>query len=95
MVQIRLVVRHPVGLHARPAAQFVQTANKYRSAITVANATHGGAPVNGKSILGVLTLGVNQGFEIDVTADGPDAAQAIEALKALVESNFGEPEKMA
>lgn len=90
MERIRLIVRHPAGLHARPAAQFVQTANKFQSAITVANATRGGAPVNGKSILGVLTLAVSQGFEIDVTADGPDAAQAIEALRVLIESNFGE-----
>ncbi len=93
MEQIHLVVRHPQGLHARPAAQFVQTANKFHSAITVANATARGAAANGKSILGVLTLGVSQGIEIDVTADGPDATEAIEALKALVESNFGEPER--
>ncbi len=95
MEQIRLVVRHPVGLHARPAAQFVQTANKFHSTVTVANATAHGAAVNGKSILSVLTLGVSRGFEIDVTADGPDAAQAIAALQTLVESNFGEPVEQA
>lgn len=90
MQSIILTVNHPVGLHARPAAQFVQTASKFDSEITVANKTKESAPVNAKSILSVLTLGVHQGFEIKVTADGADADEALEALKLLVADDFGE-----
>jgi phosphocarrier protein FPr len=90
MQSIILTVNHPVGLHARPAAQFVQTASKFDSEITVANKTKESAPVNAKSILSVLTLGVHQGFEIEVTADGADADEALEALKLLVADDFGE-----
>ncbi len=90
MQSIILTVNHPVGLHARPAAQFVQTASKFDSEITVANKTKESAPVNAKSILSVLTLGVHQGFEIEVTADGADAGEALEAIKLLVADDFGE-----
>ncbi len=90
MQAVYLIVRHRVGLHARPAAQFVQTAKQYQAHITIANATNGTPSVNGKSILSVLTRGVNEGYSIYVTAEGPDEADAIEALQALVASNFGE-----
>lgn len=90
MQSIRLIVNHSVGLHARPAAQFVKTANDFASTITVANVTKESDPVDAKSILSVLTLGVHQGYEIEITADGDDAASALEALKLLVEDNFGE-----
>ncbi len=90
MQSIILTVNHPVGLHARPAAQFVQIASKFDSEITVANKTKESAPVNAKSILSVLTLGVHQGFEIEVTADGADADEALEAIKLLVADDFGE-----
>jgi phosphocarrier protein FPr len=90
MQSIRLIVNHSVGLHARPAAQFVKTANEFASQITVANVTKESDPVDAKSILSVLTLGVHQGYEIEITADGSDANDALEALKLLVEDNFGE-----
>jgi phosphotransferase system HPr (HPr) family protein len=90
MNSIRITVNHPVGLHARPAARFVQTSSAYKSKITVANTTKGSAPVDAKSILMVLTLGVHQGYEIEIQADGEDENEAIAALKALVEDNFGE-----
>ncbi len=64
MQNIRITVNHPVGLHARPAAQFVQTASKYESAVTVANITKDSAVINAKSILLVLTLGVHTGGPI-------------------------------
>ena len=95
MEKICLIVNHPVGLHARPAAQFVKMASQYQSNITVANLASGGSPTNAKSILSVLTLGVNKGSAIEVAAEGPDEAQAIAALKALVESNFGEAASQA
>ncbi|MFN2149453.1 MAG: HPr family phosphocarrier protein [Anaerolineales bacterium] len=90
MKSIKLTVNHPVGLHARPAARFVQTSSAYKSKITVSNLTKGSAPVDAKSILMVLTLGVHQGYEIEIQADGEDENEALAALKALVEDNFGE-----
>jgi phosphotransferase system HPr (HPr) family protein len=90
MQNIILTVNHSVGLHARPAAQFVQTASQYESEITVANKTKESDPVNAKSILSVLTLGVHQGFEIEITADGEDSGEALKALEQLVADNFGE-----
>jgi phosphocarrier protein HPr len=87
MPEIRLTVRHEVGLHARPAALFVQTAKKFNCDI---EATFGERQANAKSILNVLTLGANQGAVISIRAEGEDARQALEALEALVESNFGE-----
>jgi phosphocarrier protein FPr len=90
MEKIRLIVNHPVGLHARPAAQFVKTAMRFESDITVANITKDEKLEDAKSILSLLTLGVNQGDEIKITADGNDATLALAALKELVENNFGE-----
>lgn len=89
MPETTLTVRHKVGLHARPAAVFVQTAKKYKSDIKVA---HGEREANAKSILTVLTLGANQGAEITIKTDGEDADEALAALAALVEDNFGEEE---
>jgi phosphotransferase system HPr (HPr) family protein len=88
MKRIRLVVNHPVGLHLRPAALFVQTAGKFNSSIHVANLTKPSQPVNAKSIITVLTLGVNQGMEIEIVAEGDDEADAVQALQELVESDF-------
>ena len=85
--QITLTVRHPMGLHARPAALFVQKASSFTSDIRL---RHGEREANAKSILGVLTLGVGQDAVIAVEAEGADAQQALEALRALVEGNFGE-----
>ena len=90
MQTIRITVTHSVGLHARPAAQFVQTASAHESEVTVANITEESAAVNAKSILLVLTLGVHQGHEIEIVANGADEQEVITALKNLVESNFGE-----
>ncbi|MCR4406804.1 MAG: HPr family phosphocarrier protein [Anaerolineae bacterium] len=87
MPEITLTVRHEVGLHARPAALFVQTAKQFNCDIKV---THGERQANAKSILGVLTLGANQGAVITIRAEGEDANQALAALEALVEDNFGE-----
>lgn len=89
---IILEVTHPVGLHARPAAKFVQTAARFPCTIRVANVTTGSPLVDAKSILRVLTLGVKQGHQICVEAEGENAADALEALRALVESRFGELE---
>lgn len=89
MPEITLTVDHEVGLHARPASLFVQTAAKFSSDIDVA---HGEITANAKSILAVLTLGAHQGAEITITAEGEDEKEALAALEQLVLDNFGEKE---
>ncbi len=88
MLVVRETVRNEVGLHARPAAIFVQSANKFRSRITIRNVKSNGAPVNAKSILHVLTLGVSQGDEVEILVEGEDEASAAAALKQLLVSDF-------
>jgi phosphotransferase system HPr (HPr) family protein len=85
-----LVVTNPSGLHARPAALFVRTAAEFRSAIRVRNATRGGPGVNAKGILGILTISVSNGHEIEISAQGEDQDAALDSLVALVESGIGE-----
>ena len=90
MAEITVCVTNKVGLHARPASQFVQTAKKFKATIRVANLSAGTAPVDAKSILGVLTLGVVQNHSIHIEATGEDADAAIAGLSTLIASNFGE-----
>lgn len=87
MPEIKLTINHEVGLHARPASMFVQTAAKFSSDIEV---THGETKANAKSILAVLTLGAHKGSEIVISAEGEDAEEALKALEELVLDNFGE-----
>jgi len=89
MIEKQLVIKNKVGLHARPAALFVQTANKFKCTLKLAL---GGQEINAKSILSLLKLGANQGAVVTLRAEGEDEAQAVVTLEALVESNFGEPE---
>ena len=74
-------VNNKQGLHARPAALFVQLANKFNSKITVAKDDQ---EVNGKSIMGILMLAAEKGSEIAIGAEGEDAEEAIEALGELI-----------
>ena len=90
MKKTELTVANKVGLHARPAALFVKTASQFGSDIKVRNATSGGEFVNAKSILKILSLGVSQNHQIEVTAEGTDEDEAVAAITELVESNFGE-----
>ena len=78
-----------LGLHARAAMKFVQTAEQFKAAITV---TRGHESVDGTSILDLLMLAAGQGVTVTVTATGAEAAQAIDALCALVAARFGEDE---
>ena len=87
MPEITLTIQNKVGLHARPAALFVQTAKRFDCDIRV---THDEREANAKSILNVLTLGASQGAVITVCAEGEDADQALKALEALVADDFGE-----
>ena len=89
MQEVTLVVRHEVGLHARPAALFVQAAKRFKSVISVGKDD---MEVNAKSILSILTLGVNQDTVIKIKADGEDEEEAVRTVEELVETNFGEPE---
>jgi phosphocarrier protein HPr len=75
------------GLHARPAARIVRLANSFNSEVELAK---DGVGVNGKSIMGVMMLAAECGSSITIRADGPDAAEAVEALAQLVASGFGE-----
>ncbi|RIE08378.1 HPr family phosphocarrier protein [Candidatus Cryosericum odellii] len=89
MAEIKLEITNKVGLHARPAALLVQTANKFKSVITAIN---GDTSVNAKSILNVLALGADKGSILTIKAEGEDADQAIQAFKELHANNFGEKE---
>ncbi|MGB9777052.1 MAG: phosphoenolpyruvate--protein phosphotransferase [Anaerolineae bacterium] len=91
---VELVVPNPTGLHARPAAQFVQTAMRFQAHITVQNVSQRRPPVNAKSMVEVASGGTAwQGERIRISARGEDAKAAIQALKTLVESGFGELEE--
>jgi phosphocarrier protein HPr len=81
------VIVNALGLHARAAAQLVQVANRYRSEIHVEK---DGATVNGKSIMGVLTLAAAKGSYIKVCCEGEDAEPAMAALAKVIENGFGE-----
>ena len=76
-----------LGLHARAAAQLVQTANRFLSDVTIEKE---GTEVNGKSIMGLLMLAAPQGSLITVTVSGEDAVQAIKVIGTLINDGFGE-----
>ena len=87
MIEQTATVVNPLGLHARPAAQLVKLANSFGSEIQLVK---DGVPVNGKSIMGVMSLAAECGSTITVRAEGDDAAAAVAALVELVASGFGE-----
>jgi phosphocarrier protein FPr len=90
---LQLTVKNSLGLHARPAARFVQAAGKFpHENMLVSNLTTHNGPVNAKSINGVITLGVRQGHQIEVTASGPNAQAALDAIQGLAQENFGDQE---
>jgi len=85
----RLEIRNKLGLHARAAKLLVETAGKFDAEITIAKDGH---VANGRSIMGVMMLAAEQGSHIDVATSGPQAAEAMEAIRALVENRFTEDE---
>jgi phosphocarrier protein FPr len=87
---VRLSVENPLGLHARPAARFVQTAGRFEAEVRVANLTTGAGPASARSLNAVATLGVRQGHEIEVVARGPEAQAAVDAIRALAAERFGD-----
>jgi catabolite repression HPr-like protein len=82
LLKEKTVIKIAGGLQARSAAQFVQAANRYSAHIEVEKA---GKAVNAKSIMGIMSLALRQGEEVVLSADGPDEAEAVAGLKALIE----------
>ena len=80
-------LKNKLGMHARAAASFVRIAQKYGAEILI---ERNGQTVNGKSILGILTLACPMGGMLTVRAQGADADQALDELEALIENKFGE-----
>ena len=87
MVERSVQVVNKNGLHARPAAEIVKAAAKFRSDITI---VRDDLEFNGKSIMGVMMLAAECGATVTIRADGDDAHEALDALSALVASRFGE-----
>lgn len=87
MLSKTIVVQNQVGLHARPATFFIQKSNEFKSSIWIEKEDR---KVNAKSLLGVLSLGITKGTEIKIITDGVDEEEAINALEALVDSNFSD-----
>lgn len=87
MKQATLKLTNRLGLHARPAAQFVQAAAKFSSKVTL---TGNNKTVDAKSVLSVMTMGLTGGMEVTLIAEGEDEAACIAALSELIESQFGE-----
>ena len=86
--QTEVTVVNTHGLHARPAMQFVDTANKFNSEITVSS---GDAEMDAKSIMSVMQLAATRGTVLRMKAQGRDAQEALAALAELVSKGFGEP----
>ncbi|HEX2367801.1 MAG TPA: phosphoenolpyruvate--protein phosphotransferase [Acidimicrobiia bacterium] len=89
-VRLRITVGNPLGLHARPAARFVQTVAQHDAQVEVTNLRNGRGPAPGKSLNGIAMLGVRQGDEIEVTATGPGSSEVLAALQRLADDDFGD-----
>ncbi|HFQ5061860.1 TPA: fused PTS fructose transporter subunit IIA/HPr protein [Vibrio vulnificus] len=83
-------IKNAHGLHARPGAMLVAEAKKFESTIKVANLDGDRSVVNAKSLMKVIALGVKHGHQLQFTAEGPDASQALEAIGAAIASGLGE-----
>ena len=89
MPTVKITIANRLGLHARAAAKFVQTASRFPCDVTV---NKNGNEINGKSILGVMMLAAPQGAEIEITTNGAQEDAALTALAKLVHDCFGEPQ---
>lgn len=87
MIRKTLEVKNKAGVHARPAASLVKIASKYKSEVHIHMY---GYKVNGKSILGVMTLAAECGSELEFEISGPDEEKAFEEIKELFDNGFGE-----
>jgi phosphocarrier protein len=89
MVEKKITIRNKLGLHARAAVKFMNLANRFVSSIRIEK---DGNEIDGKSILGILTLAAVQGSQITLRISGKDEKQALQALIALIEGKFHERE---
>ncbi|MCA1582503.1 MAG: HPr family phosphocarrier protein [Acidobacteria bacterium] len=89
MIERDLPIRNRLGLHARAAAKFVQTASRFRSAVKIRK---NGEEVDGKSILGILLLAASQGTSITLFVSGDDETEAFAAVEGLLARRFDEEE---
>lgn len=87
MIEKSAIVINRLGMHARPSAMFVTYASRYKSEIFIEK---DGIKVNGKSIMGIMSLAAEKGSELIISAKGEDEMEAIETLVELVKSGFGE-----
>ncbi len=87
MTERIVTIRNRAGMHARPAALLVKTANSFAAQIYIEKDSE---RVNGKSIMGVITLGATFDTPLKIIADGPDEAQALDAIEKLFENKFEE-----
>jgi len=87
MLENEFIIKNKLGLHARPAALLVQCAAKFKSKIKIVK---DGQEVDGKSIMGLMTLAASIGTSLKIVADGEDEKEALAAMKALIEGGFGE-----
>ncbi len=87
MTERILTIRNRAGMHARPAALLVKTASAFQAQVFIEK---DGERVNGKSIMGVITLGATYNSQLTVMADGPDEEAALDAMERLFENRFEE-----
>jgi len=89
MIEKEVPIRNKLGLHARAAVKFVNLANRYSASVKVIKDD---TEIDGKSILGILTLAAIQGSSVALRVSGKDEEEAMKALTALVKDKFGEKE---
>ncbi|MCD6181574.1 MAG: HPr family phosphocarrier protein [Candidatus Cloacimonetes bacterium] len=87
MIRKRITITNPLGLHARPATMLVKLATKFRSEFHIRKDD---MVINGKSIMGVMTLAAEYGSELEIIADGVDETFLINEITELFQTNFGE-----
>ena len=89
MIEKRIKIKNKLGLHARAASKFVNLANRFKSKVKIIKNND---EIDGKSILGILTLAATQGTEIILRVEGEDEEKATKALENLINNKFQEPE---
>ncbi len=89
-VKATITIGNPHGLHARPAARFVQTASAFDASVEVRDLTNGRGPANAASLNAIAILGATEGHELEVSASGPQSSEVIAALRSLADRNFDE-----
>lgn len=87
MIEKEVTVTNRAGLHTRPASMIVRTASRFQAEFFIRK---DGYEINGKSIIGVMTLAAEQGASLHLIFDGPDEKEALEAMEAIFEDGFGE-----